>query len=618
VSRRTHPFSGFPPRLFGYAVGVIAIALPIAAGAVTSVLRDLPDAGTLAGVGVFFGCALLSEIKPVPLNLEGTRVVSLAFLFVITAQTLFGWPYGVLIGAGGMLAAQALTRTSGLKFWFNGAVYAISAYAASLPSTYLFHGATAHGRMSHGAVVVTVLLQGAIFVTANVLLVCLAISLAEGESPHAVVLDHFRHSGPAFVVMGVLAALAVTLWTVDPPLLALLAGPLLTLGLYQRYALSARVAEHAAATDSLTELKNHRSYKHSIRDAVARATPEAPIALCLLDVDDFKQINDKHGHPVGDGVLVEIARLLEDAAGGHEAFRLGGDEFALVVTGGAEDAEVVIEILRGKVRGGDFPGTVRPTISAGIAECPGNGETVAELERVADLALYWTKRHGKDRSCIYSPSVVELSLSQEIFRTAELDARLRAAENLINVVDARDTYTGHHSQRVAELAEAIGRELALDDETIAKLRLAALLHDLGKIAVPDQILQKPGKLTFRELMIIRRHPVAGSDLLEGLEVAPVDTWILHHHEHWDGSGYPNGLCGEEIPIGSRVILAADAYDAMTSDRAYRRAGDPETALAELHAASGKQFDPLVVDALTRVIAAELEEASCPMRAAAAV
>jgi hypothetical protein len=124
-------------------------------------LRDPPGAGTLAGVGVFFGCALVAELKPVPLNLAGTRVVSLAFLFVITAQTLFGWPYGVLIGAGGMLAAQLLTRAAALKLWFNGAVYAISASAASLPSTHLFHIAKAHAEMSHGTVVSTVLVQGA-------------------------------------------------------------------------------------------------------------------------------------------------------------------------------------------------------------------------------------------------------------------------------------------------------------------------------------------------------------------------------------------------------------------------------------------------------------------------
>jgi diguanylate cyclase (GGDEF)-like protein/putative nucleotidyltransferase with HDIG domain len=463
-----------------------------------------------------------------------------------------------------------------------------------------------------------VLLQGAIFVTANVLLVCLAISLAESASPRAVILDHFRHSGPAFVVMGVLAALAVTLWTVDPPLLALLAGPLLTLGLYQRYALSARVAEHAAATDSLTELKNHRSYKHSIRDAVEAATPEAPTALCLVDVDDFKQINDQHGHPAGDAVLVEIARLLADAAGDNEAFRLGGDEFALVVAGGADEAGAVVEALRARVGDSVFPGGVQPTISVGIAECPGSAKTTTELERVADLALYWTKRHGKDRSCVYSAAVVELSLSQEIARTAELDARLRAAENLIHVVDARDTYTGYHSQRVAHLAEAVGQELGLDEETRTKLRLAALLHDLGKIAVPDQILQKPDKLTFRELMIIRRHPVAGRDLLAGLDVAPVDKWILHHHEHWDGSGYPHGLRGEQIPIGSRIILVADAYDAMTSDRAYRPAGDPAAAIAELAAGAGKQFDRTVVEALTKVIGEELEAEVQPLRAAAAV
>jgi diguanylate cyclase (GGDEF)-like protein len=416
--------------------------------------------------------------------------------------------------------------------------------------------------------------------------------------------------------MGVLAALAVTLWTIDPPLLALLAGPLLTLGLYQRYALSARVAEHAAATDSLTELRNHRAYKLAIRGAVERATSESPVALCLIDLDDFKGINDGYGHPVGDAVLVRVASLLSQVAGENAAFRLGGDEFALLVDGRAEQAAAAIERFRTRLLEGGFPRNLKPTVSAGIAECPAGAATAAELERVADLALYWTKRHGKDRSCVYSPAVVELSVSQELAANAELDARLRAAENLINVVDARDTYTGSHSQRVARLAELIGSELGLDAGTIAKLRLAALLHDLGKIAVPDQILQKPGKLTLRELTIIRRHPVTGCDLLDGLDVAPVDSWIRHHHEHWDGSGYPDGLAGEEIPIGSRIILVADAYDAMTSDRVYRPAGAPAAALAELAAAAGRQFDPVVVRALVDAIAHESESETAPLGTAA--
>ena len=162
---------------------------------------------------------------------------------------------------------------------------------------------------------------------------------------------------------------------------------------------------------------------------------------------------------------------------------------------------------------------------------------------------------------IYSPN--------ELAEIAERQARLRAAENLIRIVDSKDTYTGEHSQAVGRLVEAMARELELDDETTEQLKLAGLLHDLGKIAVPDTLLKKPGCLEPDERRLVRAHVQFGHSLLEGLGIEPVDSWVLHHHEHWDGSGYPNGLAGEEIPFGSRVILVADAYDAMTLDRTYR-------------------------------------------------
>ena len=184
---------------------------------------------------------------------------------------------------------------------------------------------------------------------------------------------------------------------------------------------------------------------------------------------------------------------------------------------------------------------------------------------------------------------------------------LRAAENLIRIVDSKDTYTSEHSQHVARLVEAVARELQLDDETVEQLKLAALLHDLGKIAIPDTILKKPGCLEPDERRLVRAHVQFGHSLLEGLGVGPVDSWVLHHHEHWDGSGYPDGLAGEDIPFGSRVILVADAYDAMTSDRSYRTASTATEALAEIRRRAGSQFDPDVVSALERCIVRGIED-----------
>jgi HD-GYP domain-containing protein (c-di-GMP phosphodiesterase class II) len=243
-------------------------------------------------------------------------------------------------------------------------------------------------------------------------------------------------------------------------------------------------------------------------------------------------------------------------------------------------------------------------VSVGVATFPNQAADVAGLERAADTALYWAKQNGKNRFCAYSPSVAEAQAPEELERRIERHARLRAAENLIRVVDAKDEYTGAHSDRVALLVEAIARQLELDDEQVEQLKLAGRLHDLGKIAIPDRVLQKPGALTPHEERQLAHHPELGASLLDGMDIRPVDVWIKHHHEHWDGSGYPHGLAGEEIPFGSRLILVADAYDAITTDRSYREAATPEEALAEVSSHAGRQFDPAVVAALR----AHLEDA----------
>jgi HD-GYP domain-containing protein (c-di-GMP phosphodiesterase class II) len=269
-----------------------------------------------------------------------------------------------------------------------------------------------------------------------------------------------------------------------------------------------------------------------------------------------------------------------------------------------------VRTLRTRLATTDLELPDRFSFSAGIASYPANAEDAQELLRVADVALYWTKRHGKNRWCVYSPDLVERSWPAELVATVEYDARLRAAENLIHVVDARDTYTGSHSQSVAALVQLIGESLEMPPEVIDQLRLAGLLHDLGKVAVPDEILQKPSGLDPGEMATLRRHPQTGFDLLKGVDVSPVDIWILYHHEHWDGSGYPHGLRGEEIPIGSRIILVADAFDAMTTERRYQGAISVDRALAELRSHAGTQFDPRVVAALEQAlaVAAPLEAA----------
>jgi diguanylate cyclase (GGDEF)-like protein/putative nucleotidyltransferase with HDIG domain len=396
---------------------------------------------------------------------------------------------------------------------------------------------------------------------------------------------------------------------INPRLELLLAGPLFALALYQRYAYRSVVATRDAETDALTGLRNHRSFQTDLREALALgASTRSLMGLVLIDIDDFKSINDRFGHQVGDDVLITLARLVREQYGDAQAYRIGGEEFALLLPDdGEQEAYAAVERLHARLWQTNFPHGEPVTVSAGIASYPNSAGDRDQLLRVADGALYWAKNHGKNRSCVYSPTVVRIYTPDELAESAERHARLRAAEGLIRVVDAKDTYAGAHSQSVSRLVEGIARAMGLDEETVEQVRLAGLLHDLGKIAIPDRILQKAGKLDPDELRIMREHADLGYRLLEGLGVSPVDRWIRHHHEWWDGSGYPLGLAGEDIPLGSRIILVADAFDAMTSDRVYRAAGSSSEAIAELRRRCWTQFDARVVSALEKYLASLGEE-----------
>jgi HD-GYP domain-containing protein (c-di-GMP phosphodiesterase class II) len=251
------------------------------------------------------------------------------------------------------------------------------------------------------------------------------------------------------------------------------------------------------------------------------------------------------------------------------------------------------------------------TVSAGVATFPMQGIGRDELIRLADSALYWAKEDGKNRVRAYAAESILRANLEQLADSPDRAARYRAAESLAQAVDARDVYTGRHSQRVGDYAARIARRLGADEPTVELTRLAGSLHDLGKLAIPEELLRKPAALSDGERLVLERHPQIGFRMLESLGVEPVAEWVLHHHERWDGTGYPNGLAGEQIPLGARIIFVADAFDAMTSDqdptRAHRDPRTEDEALAELERCAGTQFDPAVVEAFTQELRAAREE-----------
>jgi diguanylate cyclase (GGDEF)-like protein/putative nucleotidyltransferase with HDIG domain len=338
-----------------------------------------------------------------------------------------------------------------------------------------------------------------------------------------------------------------------------------------------------ARHDSLTGLLGHRVFHEVLEAMIAEAIP---FSVLLFDIDDFKQINDLHGHQTGDQALRLVAEALGQATrSGDSVFRIGGEEFCALLPGlTEEDAFAVAEGVRQRVAAIVSTLPNRVTISAGVASFPAHARGRDELLAVADDALYASKRGGKNRTSIAGRKVPH-------------DRTRSEHEVGLDLLQHKDADTLSHSIHVAILAVEVARALALGDARLDDLRTAARLHDIGKIAVPDAILQKRGPLDAEEYRLIKTHSVVGAELLASWGLPAAASIVRQHHERFDGSGYPAGLAGNEICLEGRIVHAADAYVAMVRDRPYRKALTQGEAFAELLRHSGTQFDPDVVAAL---------------------
>jgi diguanylate cyclase (GGDEF)-like protein len=359
----------------------------------------------------------------------------------------------------------------------------------------------------------------------------------------------------------------------------------------------------AALTDSLTGLGNHRAFEEDLQRDLAQAEQTGrPLTLALLDLDGLKQMNDAHGHQVGDECIRAVGTTLAAVGHGARGYRIGGDEFAVIVHGRrAIDTLYLVQHLETGISSNS--GAWAVSASGGVAEAnPMLGRD--GLIRRADLALIQAKRTR--RRCLVYNEALEPTLTtpDQIAEQRHTDALATA---LARAVDAKDAYTHSHCETVSELCGMIGQELGLTGPHIARLRLAGLLHDVGKIGITDTILRKPGPLTEDEFTVMKTHTRLGHAIVTAAERPIEAEWILHHHERIDGSGYPDGLSGADIPLESRIILVADAFEAITADRPYRMHRSADAAMAELERHTGTQFDPVCVAALSRVVRTTVEQ-----------
>jgi diguanylate cyclase (GGDEF)-like protein/putative nucleotidyltransferase with HDIG domain len=354
-----------------------------------------------------------------------------------------------------------------------------------------------------------------------------------------------------------------------------------------------------AATDHLTGLPNHRAFRERLAEEVARAQRHGrPLTVALIDIDGFRELNDRAGIQVADDVLSDIGQRLSQVVREEDVVaRMGADEYGVIFAeSDRHQALLIADRARRAVAEAPLRQRLRATVSIGLCDLEAACSD-EELLRRADAALFWAKEHGRDLCWLYDPTVVrELD---ERHRTRELD-RSRALVGLralARAIDAKDPDTQEHSERVAVLAARLAAARGWSSERVALLRDAALLHDVGKIGIPDAVLLKAGCLDEDERTIVREHPTLGArivgDVLEEEQIA----WIASHHERPDGRGYPLGLRGDAVPEGAALLALADAWDAMVSDRSYSPPKATAEALAETRAGAGTQFDVAAVEAL---------------------
>ncbi|MCW2966267.1 MAG: diguanylate cyclase and metal dependent phosphohydrolase [Solirubrobacteraceae bacterium] len=381
----------------------------------------------------------------------------------------------------------------------------------------------------------------------------------------------------AFGLVGLSILIVASFVHVNPMAVALAAASLMAVMArlmitFTEHAALLRASREEALTDALTGLGNRRALTLDLEQALPECGDARPLVLVLFDLDGFKAYNDAFGHPAGDDLLARLGRNLSRTVDGRgRAYRMGGDEFCALIEPREEVAQPIVDAAAAALS--EFGEGFSVGCSYGSITLPREATSSEEALRQADQRMYAAKEGGR------------------------ASAGRQSTDVLLRALAERDPTLADHLADVAALAEAVAGRMGLPREDIERVRQAAELHDIGKVAIPDAILHKPAALDEHEWAFIRQHTLIGERIINAApSLGQVAALVRSSHERFDGGGYPDGLAGADIPLGARIVAICDAFDAMTTDRSYRSALDPQAALHELRNCAGGQFDPVVVEA----------------------
>ncbi len=518
---------------------------------------------------------------------------------------LYGLPFTLNVLLIHALVFALLQRK--IIWWKH--IFNFSSYALMIASSYyafiLMNGTIGSIHVNN---LVPYVLSLSIYFAINVLLIGIYFILAAAESLESVFKEIIKETLSPYLSTLMLSLVLVILMNSESVFglfLFTCIAFLLSLAFKQHFHLFKEISEKANK-DFLTGLNNHGYFKEILEKEVAVAKEnDQPLCLVLLDIDDFKKYNDLYGHIQGDHLLQEFGQLVKAAseAENYPVARYGGEEFSIIMPNTTPQRAIsFMNELRKKTNDTYFEGVESLaygclSFSAGIAECEKETYNISELLNKADQAMYAAKDQGKNLVQIfnqYSEYSVQRSLS--------LEKELEEAEQQLRIFLSKDVYTYRHSKRVYQYAVNFSRMVSLSDYERKTLILGALIHDIGKIEIPRDLLQKKGKLEPHEWEIMKKHVTWGKEIISvNKSLEDLIPLVELHHERYDGNGYPYGLKGKSIPKLARILCVIDSFDAMTTERPYQKTKTFNEAFIELRACSGKQFDPQFIEPFIAMI-----------------